>query len=112
MTFRHPEAAGGRWNKLSLMEQLANIGSEVIRTIKWKKAGNQEYAQTAFERSLELFDFTLADPKNIHRLREVARAREAWADFFAGDNIYHSTDESWEKYFYAFNYAASIQRGR
>jgi hypothetical protein len=95
-----------RWFRLSLMEQMANIGSEVIRAIKWKNKGNEEYSKMAFERALELFDLTIQDPKNRHRLREVTRARELFADYLAGENIYKSSGESWEKYFYAFNYAA------
>src|SRR3989338_11407365 len=108
MTFQHTTAASGHWNQFSLIEQMANIGSEVHRAINWKTKGVEPYAQTAFERSLELFDLTLADPKNRQRLKEVARARECWADYFFGDNQYSSTAESWERYFYQFNYAARI----
>lgn len=106
MTFQHKNAAQGRWFEFSLLEQMANVGSEVIRTITWKNKGNQEYARMAFERALELFDLTMADPKNLHRLKEVARAREVFVDFFDNNNTYGTTDESWQKYFYAFNYAA------
>ena len=112
MTFQHKNAASGRWFEFSMIEQLANVGSEVHRAINWKNRENQDYSRQAFERALELFDLTLADPKNRLRLREVARAREALVDYFAGDNIYGSTDESWEKYFYSFNYAARVSRGR
>ena len=108
MTFQHHSTASGRWFKFSLIEQMANIGSEVIRAIQWKNKGNQAYSRMAFERALELFDLTLADQKNLHRLREVTRAREVLVDFFDGQNSYSSTDESWQKYFYAFNYAARI----
>lgn len=108
MTFQHNNAAAGRWFRFSLLEQMANIGSEVIRTITWKNKGNKEYARMAFERALELFDLTMADPKNLHRLKEVTRAREAFVDFFDSNNAYGTTDESWQKYFYAFNYAARV----
>jgi hypothetical protein len=106
MSFQHQSAASGRWFQFSLIDQMANIGSEVIRAINWKNKANLEYSKLAFDRALELFDLTMADPKNIHRLREVARAREVWADYFFGENIYGSSDESWQKYFYSFNYAA------
>jgi len=33
MTAMHRELAAGRWFELSLVEQLANIGSEIERTI-------------------------------------------------------------------------------
>ena len=110
MTFQHRDAAAGRWVEFSLVEQMANIGSEVFRALNWRRKGNAEYGQGAFERSLELFDLTMADPKNRFRLREVTRARELWADYFYGDNTYHATDALWEKYFYAFNYAARVGR--
>jgi hypothetical protein len=108
----HKELAEGRWFKLSLVEQLANVGSDVYRTIQWKNKGESEYSQNAFERVLELIDLTVADPKNKGRLREVLRVREALVDYFVYDNEYSSTDEAWQNYFYNFNYAAALKRGR
>lgn len=108
MTIQHKNLASGHWNSLSTIEQMANIGSEVERTIKWKNKGNAKYADLAFERALELFDLTIADRKNVSHLKEILRARELFADFFAGKNIYNSTDTSWQKYFYSYNYAARI----
>lgn len=46
--------------------------------------------------------------KNIHRLREIIRIREVLVDFIMYDNIYGSTDENWQDYFYQFGYAARI----
>ncbi|MFH1392627.1 MAG: hypothetical protein ABIG90_03060 [bacterium] len=95
-----------RWKKLSLIEQMANIGSEVYRTIKWRS--NSDFAEKAFYRALELFDLTIEDKKNKKRLKEVIRARELFADYIIGDNQYKSSDKQWQKYFYNFNYAARI----
>ena len=111
MTVRHAELAAGRWLRLSLVEQLANVGSEIERTIRWKGKGNAEYGGRAFERALELLDLTIADEKNRLRLRELTRLREALADYFWFDNRYGSSDESWQRYFHAFNYAAALSRG-
>lgn len=108
MKYQHKQLAGGRWQKLSLVEQMANIGSEVERTIKWKKKGNKEYSNLAFERALELLDLTIADPKNKNRLKEITRVREALVDYFVFDNSYHSSDKQWQKYFYSFNFAARV----
>jgi len=108
----HKELAAGRWFKLSLLEQMANIGSDVERTISWKNKSDLAYSHQAFERALELIDLTVADPKNKGRRREILRTREALVDHFVCDNEYNSTDESWQNYFYAFNYAAALQRGR
>lgn len=96
-----------RWKKLSLIEQMANIGSEVYRTIKWRDK-NKKFFISAFERALELFDLTLMDKKNRKRLKEVARAREVFCDYIVGDNLYGFTDKAWEKYFYHFNYASRL----
>ena len=108
----HKTLASGRWFKFSLIEQLANVGCDVERTIQWKKKGNPEYSKQAFYRALELLDLTIADPKNKRRLKEVLRVREALVDYFVYDNEYNTTEESWQKYFFQFNYAAALQRGR
>lgn len=93
------------WDKMSIFEQMANVGAEVGRAISWRKR-NQEYFTNAFYRALELLDFTIKDPKNRNRLGELLRIRELLVDYFAGENIYCSTDEGWEKYFLPFNFAA------
>jgi len=101
-----------RWNQLSLMEQLANVGTDLSRAFRWKKRGNHELSQQAFYRVLELLDFTIRDPKNRKRLKEVVRTREVLIDHFMFDNKYKTTEESWEKYFLQFNYAAALRRGK
>ena len=106
MNVQHKNLAEGRWNSLSFVAQMANVGSEVERTIKWREKGNARYSQMAFERALELLDFTVADEKNKKRLKELLRLREMLADYFAFDNVYHSSDKSFQNYFYAFNFAA------
>ncbi len=78
------------------MEQLANVGSDVLRAINWKKKDGTQDSQLAFERSLELFDLTIADPKNRKRLKEILRAREAWVDYFTYDNVYGTSDSFWQ----------------
>jgi hypothetical protein len=108
VNIQHQELAAGKWNKLSFVEQMANIGSEVERAINWRKKNNPEYSRLAFDRSLELLDLTVADAKNRCRLKEVLRVREALADYFSFDNIYRSTDQAWQKYFLSFNYAARL----
>jgi len=105
---QHREAAAGRWWELSLAEQLGNAGSEVSRALKWRDR-DARLAAGALERALELLDLTLADPRHrrtVHRLREIARAREVLVDFFAGENQYHSDGPSLQRYFDAFAIAA------
>lgn len=95
-----------RWSTLSIFEQMANIGTEVGRAIKWNKKQNQQMSKNAFFRCLELIDFTIDDPKNKSSLKEITRMRELLVDYFMGGNIYKSSDEKWGKYFYPFNLAA------
>ena len=95
-----------RWRNLSFFEQMANIGSEVERALSWQAKGNNQYCLLAFERSLELLDFTTDGIKELHRLKELKRLREALVDYFIYSNIYGSSAGSWHSYFFAFNYAA------
>ncbi|MCK4905288.1 hypothetical protein KAS42_03490 [bacterium] len=106
MNLIHKNLANGRWLEFSILEQMANIGSEIFRTISWRDK-NKDYSQKAFERSLELFDLTTMDPKNKKRLKEILRCREMWVDYIYGDNQYNQTDALWQNYFNAFNLAVS-----
>ena len=110
MSHQHRDLAAGRWKQLSFVEQMANIGSEIERTIAWKKKGRPEISRRAFERALELIDLTVADAKNLTRLRELLRVREAIADHFYFDNSYQSTPEGWQRYFGSFLIAARGKR--
>lgn len=108
MSYQHKDLATGRWNNLSFVEQMANIGSEVERALNWRVKNNQAYSQQAFERALELIDLTLDSAKGFARLKEVARAREAIVDYFSGQNEFKSTEALWRKYFLCFAYAARV----
>ena len=106
--WQHADTARGRWQSLTLFEQLGNVGSEISRAIKWSSK-NPATAQAALYRGLELFDLMLDDPQHrgsVARLREIARAREVVVDFFAGSNEYGSTGPSLQKYFDHFALAA------
>ncbi len=103
---RHATLAAGRWNQLTLVQQLANIGSEVGRAARAKSSGNESRLVPAIDRCLELFDLTLADERWRGRRREIARAREVVCDFLVGDNLFGSSAESLDRYFLAFAVAA------
>lgn len=94
------------WELYSIYEQMANIGAEVGRSINWKKKNNSKMSLHAFYRALELIDFTIDDKKNENRLSEILRMRELIVDYIIGENVYHSNEKIWTKYFYYFNYAA------
>ena len=105
MNPQHKDLADGRWNKLSFIEQMANIGSEVERALNWQAKHNADYTQKACERALELVDLTLDCAISATRLKELARVREAVVDYFFGSNQFMSTESSWRKYFSGFTYA-------
>jgi len=107
---QHKSLADGRWLELTLVEQLANVGSEVIRSIRWK-GRNEEFARLAADRALELLSFTKADPKNRgSRLRELTRLYEVLVNDLYGFNDFKSDLPKLEAYFMAFAYAASLKR--
>jgi hypothetical protein len=95
---KHRELTPERWGNLSLAEQLANVGSEVGRMLRWQER-DPRLAAGAFERALELLDLTLADPRWRLRLREITRARELLCDAAAGGDSYGSTLEGLDRYF-------------
>ena len=107
---RHPGLAAGRWQRLSLVEQLANVGAEVGRMRRRQAARRTPAASAAFERALELLDLTLADPRWRGRRREIARAREMLCDAALGGREYGATLEGLDRYFLAF--AVAARRGR
>ena len=107
----HGELAAGRWQTLTLAEQLGNIGSEVGRAIRARQRNDAPRFDGAFDRALELFDLSLADRRwNGPRLREIARAREVTCDFLVGENDYGSTGGSLDRYFLQFALAARRNR--
>jgi len=106
MTYQHIELAQGRWFQIPFLEQMANVGSEVVRAISWKEK-NREYSSSAIERALELIDLTTADVKNKKRLKELLRLREVLVDYFYFENQFGSSDELWNSYFAPFFHIVS-----
>ena len=94
------------WQQLTLSQQLANVGSEVIRSLNWQKKDNHNYSQLAFYPSLELLSLSINDPKNLTSLKELTRTYEILVDYFTNQNSYQTQAQDLEKYFLAFNYSA------
>ncbi len=107
MNIYHKSLTEEKWRKLPFAVQMANVGSEIGRTINWRKKGNEAYAMQAFERGLELLDLTIKAQVDRLGLRELTRLREFLVDYFVGENIYKSSSQYFEKYFYYFNFAAN-----
>ncbi|MBU0533519.1 MAG: hypothetical protein KJ887_01780 [Candidatus Omnitrophica bacterium] len=97
----HKDLTKGRWQTLSLAEQLANIGSEVSRAGRWQQKDSKLF-WSAVERALELFYLTIADTRWKSRLKELTRLREIFCDAVLGGKEYGSTLQSLEQYFFYF----------
>ena len=111
MRYQHKQLAEGGWVKLTFFEQMANVGSEVIRAIKWREKGHADIASLASDRALELLYLTTDNPRNHHRLRELTRLYECLVDYLYYDNIYSTDPDKLRNYFLAFNYAARLGKG-
>lgn len=110
----HKELTPEHWFKYSFMVQLANVGTDISRAIQYKKQENIASSEAAFQRALELLNLTILDPKNKGpKLKELCRAKELLIAYFMFNiNECGFTDEAWDNYFYAFGYAAALERGR
>lgn len=87
-----------QWHKKSISYQMANIGSEISRTINWQNKGRSRHADISFERALELIDLTVAGIKDYARLKEILRMRELLVAWKTGDE-YFLDNSDWLKYF-------------
>lgn len=108
MSFRYRKSVKEKWQKFSLIEQFANIGSEVSRAKSWQ-GKNEKLFWGAAERTLELFDFTLRDARwrgLKGRLKEIARAKELFCDAVLGGRDYKTSLEDLDKYFLYFGLLA------
>lgn len=115
MQIIHKELASGKWFTIPLTEQLANIGSEVYRSINWFRKHDSERFLKAFERALELFDLTLEDERWKNRRKEICRNRELFCSLLVEPEKYNNHDtelEAMNKYFLDFGIAYRIQRER
>lgn len=101
-----------RWFGMTLMEQMGNIGSEVGRSIKARRSGDQERFEATLIRALDLFDATAAAmlKDKPFRAKEVLRARDQYLELFFGDKSDLSAADSLEKYFFQFAVAARRNR--
>lgn len=109
MPHQHEQLAGGGWQKLSLIEQLGNIGSEVGRAAKWRGQDEENFRQAAW-RALELFDLTIRDVRWRGRLKEILRAREFFCGALLGGDTYKTTLSDLDRYFFQYAAAARLKK--
>ena len=97
-----------RWAKMTINEQMGNIGSEVGRAIIAHRNGNKVREDRAIDRAIDLFSATveaLVGTKYSYRLREVLRAREEFLRLFF-DGTFESDADNIERYFMNYAFAA------
>lgn len=90
------------WKKQSLSFQIANIGSEVSRSLKNRKNPNRFKA--AYERALELFDLTIkSETERGHdaRVEEILLAKAEFCDYF-NENSFKTDPEKMMRYYDQF----------
>ncbi len=109
MPVQHKNLAAGGWQKLSLAEQLGNIGSEISRALNWRNKDEKLYINAIY-RALELLDLTISDPRWRKRLKEISRVREIFCDATLGGKEYGSSLKDLNRYFFHFAFAARINR--
>ncbi len=103
--------AAERWGTFSVVEQLANVGSEVERSFRLKESGNRSRMDHALARALELFDLTAADERwRGARRREILRAREEFCRFCLTSDASDESVRGFRAYVLAFATAARRQK--
>ena len=81
-----------RWSRMSLREQMANIGSEVGRSAKWISKDKPQMAEGAFLRALDLIDLTIKTSRSgldsrPALLKELCRCRELYCGAYLSCDI-------------------------
>lgn len=94
-----------KWHKMSLVEQMGNIGSEFNRMINLDRDNKEK----SFMRVLELIDFTIEDKRWENRLFEILRLREIVCGLFLNKNVYEVSPGNLKKYFLYFALMANKQ---
>jgi len=107
----HAGLTAERWEAMSLVEQMGNIGSEVARALRAREKANPDRLKESLDRALELFDLTLSDRRLAGRRKEICRAREVLLDYMVGSNDYASTAASLDDYYLRFGMAARLSSG-
>jgi hypothetical protein len=95
-----------RWAKLSLYEQMGNIGSEVSRAMNAIRRGDESALEGAYYRGLDLIDATVANSPSEARRREILRAREVFTTAVETNR----PDKKLDTYF--MQYALAVRAGK
>lgn len=100
------------WAQQSLAYQIGNIGSEVSRSLK--NVDKPARFKGAYQRALELFDFTIQSEREKGHAagqREMQLAKEEFCDYFNG-NTFHTDPQRMMRYYDQFAMLANAERIR
>lgn len=89
-----------KWFNLSLRDQISNIGGEVLRGLRYKE--NKQKSLSFVNKALELIDRTMMDPKNRNIIPELSEAKIELFDYFIGNNVYNTSEETLIKFYNSF----------
>ena len=102
-----------KWAKLTIYEQLGNIGSEVGRAISAKRAGYDYRIEGAVVRAQDLFSATIEvlikEKTHLHRAKEILRARDQFISLFYDGEFDDVEAAKIENYFMNYAYIARTQ---
>ena len=75
-----------KWNRLSYADQVSNVGSEISRAIRCKKAGKKVRSMQRYEYALQLIDLTKKDLKNEEKFHELRMAEWKLREYMSDEN--------------------------
>ena len=102
---QHIDLARGKWQTMTLAEQLGNAGSEFGRALKAQASHDHSRFEAATARFFELINLTVVDPRwRGPRRQELARVKELCGHVIFGDD--RAEAAGLEKYFLQFAHLA------
>ena len=90
-----------KWYSMPVNVQIANIGSEVERALRWKDRDPKK-AENFCRKAISFWEIVKSDPKNRFREEEFQTAMDELEDFFLGENLYQTTEQDLRRYYDAF----------
>lgn len=90
-----------KWFKLTLVQQMVNIGNEVKRGMKFYSDSDKK--NMFFEKAIQYTQLTMEDCKNAHVLPELLISKEVLEDF-SGEHNLACTGEQISRYYQAYQY--------
>lgn len=100
----------GRWTEMSFTLQMANIGSEVQRAVRWKEKGKKDREKSSADRALELLDLTISGTRRESSRKELYQLRNVLIDYFSDSNDEVVLGEQLNHYFNCFAQKAAKER--